>query len=135
MLRPVADKIIIIRDEAPDMTDGGIVIPEQAKEPITRGKVMAVGPGVREPNKLADKLLEAWERHVKTHPEAGATDMEAVLHDVVSALRYRAPTVQPGDKVLFGKYTGNAARIKDEEGVEQDCVLCDEGEIYGVIEE
>lgn len=135
MLRPLTDQVIIIRDDAPDQTEGGIVIPDQAKEPLTRGVVMAVGPGKHQANKIGNRLFDAWERHLQTHRLAQGSPMDRVVQDVVQALSNIAPTVQPGDKVLFGTYTGNPARIKDAEGVEHDCVLCREEEIYGVIEE
>ncbi len=44
-LQPLADKIIVRRDEAADKTPGGIVLPDQAQEIPARGKVLAVGEG------------------------------------------------------------------------------------------
>lgn len=134
MLRPLGEKVVIARDETPDKTEGGIYIPDQAKEPITRGTVMSVGSGVVAFSKLSSRLDDAWKRFVQLHP-VDVGELDDVIQDVLRFLCYRGPTVWPGDKVLFGEYTGNPARIKDEEGVEHDCVLCDESEIYGVIEE
>ncbi|NIR82909.1 MAG: co-chaperone GroES [Gammaproteobacteria bacterium] len=125
---------MVIRDPDPEKTPGGIVIPEQAKERLTRGTVLAVGPGKRAPSALAQKLAAAWGRYIKEHPEAVDTEVDDTIADVVHRLDRLAPSVEPGDKVLFGKYTGNEARVKDEHGVEHDCVLCDEEELYGVIE-
>jgi len=52
-VRPLADKVMIKRLEAEDVTKGGIVLPEAAKEKPRRGTVMAIGNG---------KLLENGNR-------------------------------------------------------------------------
>jgi chaperonin GroES len=52
-VRPLADKVMIKRLEAEDVTKGGIVLPEAAKEKPRRGTVMAIGNG---------KLLENGKR-------------------------------------------------------------------------
>jgi len=44
-IRPLHDKIIVKRLESPQMTKGGIVIPETVKEKPQEGKVIAVGTG------------------------------------------------------------------------------------------
>lgn len=44
-LRPLGEKIIVKRLEASDMTSGGIVLPESAKEKPKQGKVLSVGDG------------------------------------------------------------------------------------------
>jgi chaperonin GroES len=46
-LRPLGDKIVVKRIEAPSMTKGGLHLPDTAKEKQRRGKVMAVGQGAR----------------------------------------------------------------------------------------
>ena len=45
-LRPLADRVLVERDEADERTAGGIVLPDKAKEKINRGKVVAVGEGM-----------------------------------------------------------------------------------------
>jgi chaperonin GroES len=44
-LRPIGTRLIVRREEDDDVTPGGIVIPDQAKEKKTRGRVVAVGSG------------------------------------------------------------------------------------------
>ncbi len=44
-LRPLNDKIVVKRLEAEEMTKGGIVLPDTAKEKPKEGKVVAVGEG------------------------------------------------------------------------------------------
>jgi chaperonin GroES len=44
-LKPLYDRIIIKPIEAEEMTAGGIVIPDNAKEKPTKGEVLAVGEG------------------------------------------------------------------------------------------
>ncbi len=42
---PIGDKILIERVESKDRTEGGIVIPDSAKEKPKRGEVVALGDG------------------------------------------------------------------------------------------
>jgi chaperonin GroES len=44
-LKPLNDRILVKRDEAEAVTEGGLIIPENAKLKSRRGIVMAVGPG------------------------------------------------------------------------------------------
>jgi len=44
-INPIGDKILIKRLEAEEVTQGGIVIPDTAKDKPAEGKVIAVGTG------------------------------------------------------------------------------------------
>lgn len=44
-IKPLDDRIVVTRTEAETKTSGGILLPENAKEKPTQGKVLAVGPG------------------------------------------------------------------------------------------
>lgn len=44
-IRPLDDRVVVEPMEAEEMTAGGIVLPDTAKEKPQRGKVIAVGPG------------------------------------------------------------------------------------------
>ncbi|MFG0284685.1 MAG: co-chaperone GroES [Phycisphaerales bacterium JB039] len=44
-IRPLHDKIIVLRDEAEDRTESGIYLPESSKDKPRTGKVQAVGDG------------------------------------------------------------------------------------------
>ncbi len=44
-IRPLGDKVIVQRMEAEEVTAGGIVLPESAKEKPQRGKIVSVGQG------------------------------------------------------------------------------------------
>src|SRR3972149_11574653 len=52
-LRPLDDRVVVRPLEAEEMTAGGIVLPDTAKEKPQRGKVLATGPG---------KLLDSGNR-------------------------------------------------------------------------
>ncbi len=52
-IKPLDDRVVVIRTEAEATSAGGIVLPENAKEKPAQGKVIAVGPG---------KLLDNGER-------------------------------------------------------------------------
>ncbi|MCH8965200.1 MAG: co-chaperone GroES [Planctomycetes bacterium] len=52
-IRPLGEKVIIKRVDAEDVTAGGIVLPDSAKEKPKRGLIKAIGDG---------KLLDSGER-------------------------------------------------------------------------
>ncbi|MEX2144279.1 MAG: co-chaperone GroES [Anaerolineales bacterium] len=47
-LKPLADRVLVEPIEDEEVTAGGIVLPETAKEKPQRGKILAVGPGGRD---------------------------------------------------------------------------------------
>ena len=46
-IRPVNDRVLVIREEGEQKSTGGILIPDTAKEKPQRGRVVAAGPGKR----------------------------------------------------------------------------------------
>lgn len=44
-MKPLADRLVIEPVEQEEMTAGGIILPETAKEKPQQGKVIAAGPG------------------------------------------------------------------------------------------
>jgi chaperonin GroES len=66
-IRPLGDRVWVEPIEQEEMTASGIVLPETAKEKPQEGKVLAVGPGVRDDNgerqpldvKAGDRVLFA----------------------------------------------------------------------------
>jgi chaperonin GroES len=75
-VKPLNDRVLVLRIEETEKTAGGIIIPDTAKEKPQEGKVIAVGAGrVNEDGK-------------------------------------RIPLdVKEGDRILFGKYSGNEIKI------------------------
>ncbi len=66
-LKPLADRLVVKPLEEEEVTPGGIVLPETAKEKPQKGEVLAVGPGARDDSgkriqmevKVGDKVLFA----------------------------------------------------------------------------
>lgn len=44
-IKPLNDRVLVLRTEEETRTAGGIIIPDSAKEKPQQGKVVAVGPG------------------------------------------------------------------------------------------
>ena len=44
-LQPLGDRVVVKRDESEEITAGGIVLPDSAKDKPARGKVISVGDG------------------------------------------------------------------------------------------
>jgi chaperonin GroES len=65
--KPLGGRVLIEPIEQEEMTAGGIILPETAKEKPQEGKVLAVGPGERDEDgkriamevKVGDKVLFA----------------------------------------------------------------------------
>jgi chaperonin GroES len=93
-LRPLHDRVLVVRLEEGEEKRGGIIIPDSAKEKPQQAEVKAVGSG---------KLLDSGERS--------------------------APSVKPGDRILFGKYSGAEIRVDG-----RDYLILREDEILGVLE-
>src|SRR5258708_36736488 len=79
-IRPLYDRIVVKRIEEKEQMQGGLYIPDTAKEKPQEGEVVAVGKGKRLENGTTVPL-----------------------------------DVQPGDHILFGKYSGNASKLDAEE--------------------
>ena len=47
-LKPLGRRVVIEPTEQEDVTAGGIVLPETAKEKPVKGKILSVGPGERD---------------------------------------------------------------------------------------
>ena len=44
-LKPINDRVVVMPAPAEEITKGGIIIPDTAKEMPQRGEIVAVGPG------------------------------------------------------------------------------------------
>lgn len=49
-LKPLGNRVVVEPIEQDEVTSGGIVLPETAKEKPQKGKVLSVGPGERDDN-------------------------------------------------------------------------------------
>jgi len=64
-IRPLNDRVLVVRVEEEQKTSGGIIIPDTAKEKPQEGKIVAAGPGKMDDNgkrtplnvKKGDKIL------------------------------------------------------------------------------
>ncbi len=44
-IRPLSDRVLVLRIKEEEKTSGGIIIPDTAKEKPQEGKIIAAGPG------------------------------------------------------------------------------------------
>ena len=47
-LKPLGNRVVVEPIEMEEMTSGGIVLPETAKEKPQKGKILSIGPGERD---------------------------------------------------------------------------------------
>ncbi len=92
-IRPLHDRVVVKRVEEGETMQGGLYIPDSAKEKPQQGEVVAIGKGKRSD----DGKLNALD-------------------------------VQVGDRILFGKYSGNDIKLDGNE-----YLIMREDEILGVL--
>ncbi len=62
-IRPLDDRVVVEPLEAEEKTQGGIVLPDSAKEKPTKGKIISVGEGkLLDSGKRAELLVIKGER-------------------------------------------------------------------------
>jgi chaperonin GroES len=82
-LKPLADRLVVEPTEQEEVTAGGIILPETAKEKPQQGKVIAAGPG-------------------RTDDKGKRVDMEVKLGDKVLYAKYSGTEIKlEGKKVLI----------------------------------
>src|SRR4029079_16313029 len=93
-IRPLYDRIVVKRIEQKETMQGGLYIPDSAKEKPQEGEVVAVGKGKR------------------------LQDGKVIPLDV-----------QPGDRILFGKYSGSDIKLDG-----QEYWIMREDEVLGILD-
>ena len=93
-VKPLDDRMIIIPDDPEEVTAGGIVLPDSAREKPQRGKVLATGPG---------KLLDSGERGT----------MSVKKGDVVFYGKYSGTEVEVGGETYVIVREGDILAIVD----------------------
>jgi chaperonin GroES len=92
-MRPLRDKLIVRPLEGPNVTAGGLIIPDTAKEPIYQGIVMSVGDGWSCPHcegrlemdvKPGDRVLYA--KYAKSRIEVDGEELYALRYEHVYAV-------------------------------------------------
>ncbi len=137
-IRPIGDRVLVLPDESPNSTPGGIILPDAAKEKPARGKVVAVGNG--SPSKVlmfnypsgdVESKLNAERNAAKiqgalalTSPRNPQGNWEAVEH--VDGPSYS--NLKVGDVVLHSKYAGSEVEIN---GVRH--IVLREDDVLGVV--
>jgi chaperonin GroES len=91
--RPLHDRVLVRRLEAPEKTAGGLIIPDNAREKPQEGEIVSAGNGTRAENGSVIPL-----------------------------------DVKPGDKILFGKWSGTEVKVNGE-----DLIIMKESDVLGVV--
>ncbi len=94
-LKPLGNRVVVEPIEQEEITAGGIVLPETAKEKPQRGKVLAAGPGDR--NEKGDRV-----------------DMDVAEGDTVLFAKYAGTEFKmDGKKLLILRETDLLAIVSD----------------------
>jgi len=82
-LKPLADRIVAIREEAQNKTASGLYLPDEAKEKSVVAKVVAVGKEVKEV-KIGDQI--AYKEYSVTELKTGGVEYLIVKEEDVLAV-------------------------------------------------
>ena len=91
-IKPLHDRVVVKPIEADEISAGGILIPDSAKEKSTKGEVVAVGPGkpldngsVRAPSlKVGDKVI--YGQYAGSAYKDAGTEYKIVREDDILAI-------------------------------------------------
>lgn len=78
-LQPLGDKVVVERADSVDVTAGGIVLPESAKDKPSRGTIVAIGTG-------------------KTLDDGSRGEMQVKVGDQVLFTSYAPETIELNDE-------------------------------------
>ena len=83
-VRPLQDRILVQRIEEEEMSKGGIIIPDSAKEKPSEGKVIAVGKGkVREDGKIQPLDVKKGDRILFSKYAGTEVNIEGEEHLII----------------------------------------------------
>ena len=83
-IRLLNDRRLVLRIDEEEMTSGGIIVPDSAKEKPREGKVIAVGPGKRNENgeRLPMEVVEG-DRVLFSKYGGNEIDIDGVEHVIM----------------------------------------------------
>lgn len=81
-IKPLGDRIVAVREEAPSKTASGIYLPDTAQEKPVVAKVIAVGPDVSQ-LKVNDRIL--YKEYSTTEVKIGTNEYILVKEEDVLA--------------------------------------------------
>ncbi len=83
-IRPLQDRVLVTRIEEEEMTKGGIIIPDTAKEKPSEGKVVACGKGkVSEDGKLQPLDVKKGDRVLFSKYSGTEVNIEGDEHLII----------------------------------------------------
>ena len=102
--RPLHDRILVERVESEEVTKGGIILPDTAKEKPQQGKIIAVGSGKRtEDGKIIPLELKAGDTILKLgeYPIANLDDFDTALRKFKAGDRVAVLLKRGNDEMNF----------------------------------
>jgi len=91
-IRPLHDRVVVQRIEEDDKTEGGLYIPETAKEKPIQGKVIAVGEGKtldngeKRPMSVKEGDTVVFAKYAGTEVSVGGEDVLVMREDDIMGI-------------------------------------------------
>lgn len=95
-VKPLNDRVLVIRVDKENMSKGGIIIPDTAKEKPREGKVVAVGPGkIGEDGKRIPPDVKAGDRVIFSRYVGTEIKIDGIEHLVMNETDILAVIEEP----------------------------------------
>ena len=84
-LIPTLDRVVVLEDDSPDVTPGGIVLPDGSKEKPVCGTILEVGPGrVNDDSELIPIRLQRGQKAYYSRYAGNDIELDDVTYKVLS---------------------------------------------------
>ena len=113
-LRPLDDRVVVEPLEAEEVTAGGIVLPDTAKEKPQQGTVLAVGPGKRMLSSMAPTVAWAGDVAVAVGSPGGSRIPTATLQVLLNLVKNAAQAMAMGRYRTAGAAARAGARCRPD---------------------
>lgn len=96
MIQPLADRVVVEPKKQEEVTSGGIVLPDNAKEKPMQGYVVAVGPGQREKDQVIPPEVQVgdlvlYSKYAGTEVKVGEKEYLIMRESDILAIVEKAP--------------------------------------------
>lgn len=112
-LQPVGDRVIVHPDASEEITKGGIIVPDNAREKPQTGTIVKIGEGRGIDNEILQLLNQikkgvrrSLSIRVMTEKDLAWLDENMPLNGK-TVIKY-----EPGMKIMYGRYSGNEIEYK-----------------------
>lgn len=115
-LAPVGDRVIVKPDASEEVTKGGIIVPDNARERPQTGVILACGDGRGIDNEIL-QLLNQLKEGIRMSLKLNGGEANNILQWLDEKMPLNGKTTikyEPGMRIMYGRYAGSEIEYKDQ---------------------